>query len=279
MNLDMILERSFEELSSEEEAQIVTILKEAFRLEWEANDRKGIYAKTQKMMAYNSNKIEGSTLSSEQTASLFDTGTLYSDGTVVYRAKDIEEMTGHFSMFNYMIQTLGEPFSEEMLKQFHFHLKTGVFEDMANGYPVGEYKRWANAVSDLNTALPKEVPEKMRTLIRSYEEAKPDIESIACFHAEYELIHPFQDGNGRTGRMVLFRQCLDAGIVPIIIKDEHKLDYYHALHAAQVEKDTSTLVSFFKGQQKLYYEELSRYLAGYEYRIQTQKVKDIKNSK
>lgn len=74
-------------------------------------------------------------------------------------------------------------------------------------------------------------------------------------------------------------QCLDAGIVPIIIKDEHKLDYYHALHAAQVEKDTSTLVSFFKGQQKLYYEELSRYLAGYEYRIQSRKVKDIKNSK
>ncbi|MBQ7433646.1 MAG: Fic family protein [Lachnospiraceae bacterium] len=274
MNLDMILERSFEELSSEDEAQIVAILKEAFRLEWKANDRKGIYAKTQKMMAYNSNKIEGSTLTSEQTASLFDTGTLYSDGTVVYRAKDIEEMTGHFSMFNYMIQTLGEPFSEEMLKQFHFHLKTGVFEDMANGYPVGEYKRWANAVSDLNTALPKEVPEKMRNLILSYEEATPSIESIARFHAEYELIHPFQDGNGRTGRMVLFRQCLDAGIVPIIIKDEHKLDYYHALHAAQVEKDTDALVSFFKGQQKLYYEALSCYLVGYEYRIQSQKARN-----
>lgn len=74
-------------------------------------------------------------------------------------------------------------------------------------------------------------------------------------------------------------QCLDAGIVPIIIKDEHKLDYYHALHAAQVEKDTDALVSFFKGQQKLYYEELSRYLAGYEYRIQSQKAREIKNSK
>ena len=99
-------------------------------------------------MAYNSNKIEGSTLTERQTASLFETGTIFGEDAV-FRAKDVEEMTGHFLMFNYMLQTYQEPLTEDLVKQYHYRLKAGVFEDLANGYPVGEYKNRKNIVSDI----------------------------------------------------------------------------------------------------------------------------------
>ena len=130
-----------------------------FRIERKKFDRSGIYAYTQRTLAYNSNKIEGSTLNEEQTASLFDTGMLPVSGDY-YRAKDVEETNGHFLMFNKMIDTLDEPLSEELIKAFHFELKSGVFEDRANGYAIGDYKKRPNMVGMYETALPKEVPEK-----------------------------------------------------------------------------------------------------------------------
>ena len=135
-----------------------------FRIERKKFDRSGIYAYTQRTLAYNSNKIEGSTLNEEQTASLFDTGMLPVSGDY-YRAKDVEETNGHFLMFNKMIDTLDEPLSEELIKAFHFELKSGVFEDRANGYAIGDYKKRPNMVGMYETALPKEVPEKMRELL------------------------------------------------------------------------------------------------------------------
>ena len=116
-----------------------------FRIERKKFDRSGIYAYTQRTLAYNSNKIEGSTLNEEQTASLFDTGMLPVSGDY-YRAKDVEETNGHFLMFNKMIDTLDEPLSEELIKAFHFELKSGVFEDRANGYAIGDYKKRPNMV-------------------------------------------------------------------------------------------------------------------------------------
>ena len=127
-----------------------------FEVEQRKNDRGGIYALTQRMMAYNSNKIEGSTLTEKQTASLFDTGTLASEDAVI-RAKDVEEATGHFLMFNEMLKTYSLPLSHELIKRYHYKLKSGVFEDLANGYPVGAYKNRRNMVSDIVTALPEEV--------------------------------------------------------------------------------------------------------------------------
>ncbi len=129
------------------------------RIERKKFDRSGIYAYTQRTLAYNSNKIEGSTLNEEQTASLFDTGMLPRSDDY-YRAKDVEETNGHFLMFNKMIDTLDEPLSEELIKAFHFELKSGVFEDRANGYAIGDYKERPNMVGMYETALPKEVPEK-----------------------------------------------------------------------------------------------------------------------
>lgn len=243
------------------EKQIVDVLIESFLREHKLNDRKGVYAKTQKMMAYNSNKIEGSTLTSEQTASLFDTGTLLGADGEIYRAKDIEEMNGHFAMFNYAIHTLDEPLSENIIKQLHYNLKTGVFEDKANGYPIGEYKNRYNIVSDIETAKPGDVSGRVAELLEWYHgDDRTGIYKQMEFHAKFEKIHPFQDGNGRVGRMILFRECLRDKIVPVIIKDETKLEYYHVLHEAHDNGDYNPLYKYGKLQQNYYKEEIFPFL-------------------
>lgn len=238
----------------------VAKLKKQILKEFNLQDRKGVYAYTQKNMAYNSNKIEGSTLTSEQTASLFDTGTLYSSEDTSYRAKDIEEMNGHFKMFNEVLKTLDEPITADMIKSFHFQLKTGVFEDYANGYPVGEFKNKANQVSDIVTELPANIPNRITELISRFSNKEMSLRDIAIFHAEYEHIHPFQDGNGRTGRAIILKQCLEHNIIPVIITNDDKLKYYHALHTAQVDKDYEKLILFFQTEQSKYYDNISRFI-------------------
>jgi len=236
-------------------------LLERFEIERSRFDRSGIYAFTQRLLAYNSNKIEGSMLTEEQTASLFDTGTIFASENTVYRSKDIEEMSGHFLMFNHMLKTLDLPLSEKLIKEFHFYLKTGVFEDMANGYPVGEYKNRANIVSDIETSSPSMVSERMGELLAAYEKNnKYSIEVLMKFHAEFEHIHPFQDGNGRVGRMILLRECLKHEIIPVIIKDETKMEYYHALHSAQVDGNYRLISDYAKKQQAICKAELEPFL-------------------
>lgn len=228
-------------------------LKKQLLHEFNNNDRNGIYAYTQKYMAYNSNKIEGSTLNSEQTALLFDTGTLVNNEGFVYRAKDIEEMTGHFKMFNEILKSLGKPLTVEMIKSFHYQLKSGVFEDYANGYPIGEFKSRRNSVSDIETELPENVPARISSLVAKYNNSPQALNDIADFHIEYESIHPFQDGNGRTGRAIIFKQCIESGQIPIIISDDDKIMYYRALNAAQKHNDREPLLRLFEAAQEKYY--------------------------
>ena len=135
--------------------EFIQFLLERFQIEWKRRDRSGIYGLTQRLLAYNSNKIEGSTLTEEQTASLFDTGTLPKSDDY-YRAKDVEEMNGHFLMFNKMLETIDQPLSQELIKQFHYELKSGVFEDRANGYAIGDYKKRPNIVGMYETVLFRE---------------------------------------------------------------------------------------------------------------------------
>jgi len=191
--------------------------------------RNGVYGLAQRELAYNSNKIEGSTLTKRHTETLFNEGELYCEEGESYKPKDVEEMQGHFAMFNYMLDTLSEPLSEELIKGFHKHLKQCVFEDIANGYNIGEYKGRRNFVGDIDTALPKEVPERMRELLSWYHEQEPFLKTLAEFHIRYEHIHPFQDGNGRTGRIILFRECLKNNILPFVIKDSMRMEYLSAL--------------------------------------------------
>lgn len=222
--------------------------------ERDCNDRSGIYGFTQRALAYNSNKIEGSTLTEDQTAALFEEGFLPTSQEV-YRAKDIEETNGHFLMFNKMLTTINEPLSEDMIKAFHYELKAGVFEDRANGYAIGEYKKWTNTVNRLNTTHPKDVAEKMGELLDWYHGVEnKSLETIAMLHAAYELIHPFQDGNGRTGRIIMFRECLANDICPFIVQDKNRAMYVTSLKKAQTEDDYSDLVKYFESEQAEYFE-------------------------
>ena len=262
MEINHILEKKLCELTRDDASQIVHSLRERFRIEHMKNDRSAIYAKTQTMMAYNSNKIEGSTLTPEQTASLFDTGVIYNNGETMYISKDIEEMNGHFLMFNEMLKTLDEPLSEKIIKSFHYQLKAGVFEDRANGYAIGDYKRRPNIIgASMETVHPRQVASEMQQLLDAYHaESEHNLESLARFHAHYEKIHPFQDGNGRTGRMILLRECMVSGIIPVIIRDVTKLEYYRALRIAQDTRNYLSLVEYFKNEQFFYYGILQDFL-------------------
>lgn len=237
--------------------KMVELLKSRFHIEAERNDRGGVYALTQRKLAYNSNRIEGSTLTEKQTASIFETGTIRADGTV-FRTKDVEEMTGHFTMFNYMLQTCEEELSQKLVKEYHYRLKAGVFEDIANGYPIGEYKNRRNMVSDIVTSAPEEVEADMQALLDSYNsKGSHDLRDLAELHARFEQIHPFQDGNGRTGRMILFKECLRSHVMPFIIGDERKAEYYECLNNAQIKGDYEPLIRFF-GEEQTRYSEMVR---------------------
>ena len=239
-------------------------LKQRLTIEFQNQDRSGAYGFTQRSMAYNSNKIEGSTLTERQTASLFDTGTFFADDEdTIFRAKDVEEMNGHFKMFNYMMKHAGEPLTADIIKGMHKNLKEGVFEDMANGYAVGDWKKRANLVGDITTALPQEVPAMVEALLAKYTgKKKIELRDIAKFHAIFENIHPFQDGNGRVGRMILLKQCLDAGITPVVIRN--KIKYYRYLSAAQNKHDYAPLIDFFESEQKWYQEKVIPMIFDYD---------------
>ena len=231
-----------------------------FQIERRKFDCSGIYAYTQRTLAYNSNKIEGSALTEEQTASLFATGMLpVSDD--YYRAKDIEETHGHFLMFHKMIDTLDEPLSEKLIKEFHYELKSGVFEDRANGYAIGEYKKRRNMVGIYETALPNEVPAKMQELLSWYHNtAKKTLAVMAQFHARYEAVHPFQDGNGRTGRLILFRECLKHDLTPVVIEYQYRSRYMESLREFWKAKKIDLFQDLFIEEQEAYAKKINYFL-------------------
>lgn len=232
----------------------IKFLVERFKIERAKFDRSGVYAYTQRLLAYNSNKIEGSTLTEEQTASLFDNGTLPKSDNY-YRAKDVEEMNGHFLMFNKMLVTLDDPLMQELIKQFHYELKSGVFEDRANGYAIGDYKKRPNMIGMYQTVSPENVEYEMNILIDWYLRQEVNIAILAEFHARYESIHPFQDGNGRTGRLILFRECLKNEIVPIVIEDANRNEYLEALKEYRESKSLDKLIKLFEKEQQFYLEK------------------------
>ena len=235
-------------------------LLERFKIEHAKRDRSGIYGFTQRLMAYNSNKIEGSTLTEEQTASLFDTGVLPKSDDY-YRAKDVEEMNGHFLMFNKMVDTIDTNLNQDLIKQFHYELKSGVFEDRANGYAIGDYKERPNMIGINQTTLPSQVPIEMEKLLDWYNNREISLETLAEFHARYEIIHPFQDGNGRTGRMLLFRECLCHNISPFIIEDVNRPEYLDALKTYRQNQTVTELTTLFKKEQEYYLNQCEYFFA------------------
>lgn len=241
-------------------ADFIRNLLERFKIEHTKRDRSGVYGFTQRLLAYNSNKIEGSTLTEEQTASLFDTGILPKTDDY-YRAKDVEEMNGHFLMFNKMLDTLDAALDQQIIKSFHFELKSGVFEDRANGYAIGDYKKRPNMIGIHQTTLPSQVPEAMTELLNWYHAQDISLETLAEFHARYEIIHPFQDGNGRTGRIILFRECLRHDISPFIIEDANRPEYLEALKAYRQDGTVTALTTLFQKEQEFYFNQCEYFFA------------------
>ena len=225
-----------------------------FQIELKKNDHSGIYACTQGLLAYNSNKIEGSTLTQEQTATLFLERVLEPNPDF-YRSKDVEEMSGHFLMFSRMIRTLDKPLTEDLIKSFHYELKAGVFEDRANGYAIGDYKKRANIVGSQETVAPSKVHEKMSELLDWYHAQNFTLGVLAEFHAKYERIHPFQDGNGRTGRLLVFRECLENNVIPVLIPDSFRIQYITALKNAK-DSNYEDLISVLEEGQDFYKKQL-----------------------
>ena len=205
-------------------------------LEKESGITGGIYHKVQIELTYNSNHMEGSRLSHEQTRYIFETNTIDApDGSV--NVDDILETVNHFRCIDLMIDQAKRPLTETMIKQLHLLLKNGTVDSRKSWFAVGDYKKLANEVGGRETTAPKDVPKKMKELISDYKKLETvTFDDLLDFHYRFESIHPFQDGNGRVGRLILFKECLRNEIVPFIIEDDMKMFYYRGLHEWRNEK-------------------------------------------
>lgn len=201
----------------------------ALKEQKDAGLKGGIYHRTQIDLTYNSNHIEGSRLTHEQTRFIFETNTVGIEGEVV-RVDDIIETTNHFRCIDLVIDRAQERLSEGLIKELHALLKRGTSDSGKSWFAVGEYKRLPNEVGGNDTVAPEDVPLAMRALLKEYNGIKrKSFEDIIDFHQRFEVIHPFQDGNGRVGRLVIFKECLANGFVPFIITEELKMFYYRGL--------------------------------------------------
>lgn len=206
-----------------------TPLLQRLRDEKESNLKGGIYHRVQIDFTYNSNHIEGSRLTKEQTRFIFETNTL-GITTDVTRIDDIMETVNHFRCIDYVIDNAYRPITESDIKQLHNILKTNTSDSRKSWFAVGEYKRLPNEVGGIETTQPEDVEHQIQQLLSSYNEIKSiTLDDIIDFHVRFERIHPFQDGNGRIGRLLMFWQCLHSGIVPLIITEDLRHFYYQGL--------------------------------------------------
>lgn len=211
-------------------------LLEILKAEKENKIKGGIYHKVQIDLTYNSNHIEGSKLSHDQTRYIYETNTISMQDEII-NIDDIVETANHFKCIDMIIDNANYKLSERFIKQLHFVLKSGTSDSRKDWFAVGEYKRYPNEVGGMETVLPEQVEEKIQQLLKQYNKDKTKtFEELLEFHYEFETIHPFQDGNGRVGRLILFKECLRNNIVPFIIDEELKLYYYRGLHEWKSER-------------------------------------------
>lgn len=198
--------------------------------------KNGIYHKIQIDLTFNSNHIEGSRLSHEQTLFIFETKTIENSGENL-KIDDIIETVNHFRCVDLVIESAKSKLTESLIKQLHFILKTGTSDSEKNWFKVGGYKLLENEVGNAETAKPDEVAEKIKLLLAEYNAKKTvELDDILDFHVKFEKIHPFQDGNGRVGRLIMFKECLKHNIVPFIITEETKFYYYRGIKNWETER-------------------------------------------
>ncbi len=209
----------------------------------------GIYHKIQIDLTYNSNHIEGSRLTHDQTRYIYETNTIGADAGPL-NVDDIVETANHFKCIDMIIEQANYSLSEAFIKQLHLTLKSGTSDARKDWFAVGDYKRLPNEVGGKQTVTPEEVHGRMKRLLDTYNQKKTKtLEEIIEFHYQFELIHPFQDGNGRVGRLIMFKECLRNNIVPFIIDEELKLFYYRGLHQWKAERGY-LLDTCLRGQDK-----------------------------
>ena len=188
--------------------------------------KNGLYHKTQILFAYNSNHIEGSTLSEEQTRSIFETNSFIANKEQIIKANDILEAKNHFKAFDFILENANKNISIELIKQLHSIVK----KDCSDIKIIGNFKKQQNFVGDIKTTPPQFVNTQIQKLLDSYNENQnKTIKELIDFHFHFEKIHPFEDGNGRVGRLLMFKECLKENIIPFIIDEKHKLFYYRGL--------------------------------------------------
>ena len=204
---------------------LLSILQEEKRTKYAG----GIYHKTQIDLTYNSNHIEGSRLTHDQTRYIFETNIIGVENEVL-NVDDVIETSNHFRCIDLIIDHAASTLSEHFIKKLHHILKTSTSDSRKDWFAVGEYKRLPNEVGGMQTSLPEEVVDKMKALLSDYNAVpKKTLDDILDFHVRFERIHPFQDGNGRVGRLIMFKECLKYNIVPFIIEENLKLFYYRGL--------------------------------------------------
>ena len=213
---------------------VLKVLREQKEMKLKGN----LYHQTQISFAYNTNHIEGSTLTEEQTRYIFETNTILFEGNTIAKVDDILETSNHFNLVDYMIDIADKKLTEKMIKEFHKILKDGTSDSRKEWFNVGDYKQISNTIgSGMKTTSPQNVEKDMRKLMEWYNNLKQiTIKEIIEFHYRFESIHPFQDGNGRIGRLIMFKECLKNNIIPFIIQDTDKLFYYRGLKEYKSEK-------------------------------------------
>lgn len=222
-------------MEMEQEVDKTTLL---YRLREEKRIRLkgGIYHQTQIKLAYNSNHMEGSRLTEEQTRYIYETNTIGLEKEPV-NVDDIIETINHFQCFDYILDCAEDVLTENIIKKIHFMLKSNTSDSRLDWFQVGEYKQRSNMVGDSKTVPPGKVQKEMQKLLSAYQQKDSiSFEDIVAFHYSFEKIHPFQDGNGRVGRLIMFKECLKYNIIPFIIGERYKLYYYRGLKEFEIEK-------------------------------------------
>ena len=235
-----LFEISIDELLNDEEKKfdiskinVLDILREQKEMKLKGN----LYHNTQIIFAYNTNHIEGNQLTEDQTSYIFETNTILFEGETVASVDDILETANHFKLVDYMLDKAEENLTEDIIKEFHKILKEGTMDSRKEWFMVGDYKKIVNEAGNMRTSTPRQTPKDMVKLMEWYNSLeKITINEIIEFHVRFEKIHPFQDGNGRVGRIIMFKECLKNNIIPFIILDKDKLFYYRGLKEYKNEK-------------------------------------------
>ncbi len=211
-------------------------LLERLRAEKKASVKGGIYHKIQIELTYNSNHIEGSKLTHDQTRYIFETNTIGAENDAL-NVDDIIETANHFKCIDIVIDNATYRLTEKFIKELHFTLKSGTSDSRKDWFNVGKYKKLPNEVGGKETAKPEDTANKIKTILKDYNQKdEHTLEEIIDFHYRFETIHPFQDGNGRVGRLIMFKECLKNNIVPFIIDEDLKMFYYRGLSEWNNEK-------------------------------------------